>query len=239
MLNNSKILNLCSCELIKLPTDIDIFIEELHLQFNKLTTLPKEIGNLSNLKFMLLYFNKLEYLPEDIDPEDVLSEGVTFFCHQVAYIISDDKRNGHNVRTPFGRVIKFTYQSTRQIKTGNETKLHNLSIYTRFRKKQIKWTKDHKFYGTIFFNNHSEALGTDAKKATKLARIILTLQRYDVHKILRIAKSLDIPSMQDISALRTIIANKQADQEMSQEDAQNRLKVREAIIDKQILNSAE
>ena len=92
--------------------------------------------------------------PEDIDPSDILEEGVTFFSHQVAYVIADDKRDGHNVRTPFGRAIKFTYQSTRQVKTGNETRLHNLSTYTSYSKTEVEWIESHKFFGTIFFSSH-------------------------------------------------------------------------------------
>jgi len=173
--------------------------------------------------------------PEDIDPEDVLDEGVTFFSHQVAYVIADDKRNGHNVRTPFGKAIKFVYQSTRQVKTGNETKLHNLSTYTSFSKKEVQWIRDHKFFGTIFFSSHSKALTTDAVKASRLAKIIVTLQRYDVHKVIKMAKGLGIEPSEDINGLRIAIANMQADNEMKAEAESNQLRVREAIIEKEIL----
>ncbi len=173
--------------------------------------------------------------PEDIDPNDRLEEGVTFFSHQVAYIIADDKRDGHNVRTPFGTAIKFVYQSTKAVKHGNETRLHNLSAYTSFSKMEVEWIMKHKFYGTIFFSNHASALGTDAVKAGKLARIIIVLQRYDVNKIVRIAQGLGIPPNEDISVLRTVVANKMAEDEMEAEKQSNQVRVKEAIIEKDIL----
>jgi len=175
--------------------------------------------------------------PEDIDPSDVLSdeEAVTFFSHQVAYIIADDKRNGHNVRTPFGRPIRFVYQSTRTVKHGNEYKLHNISTYTSYSKKEVAWIKEHKFYGTIFFSNHTDALSTDARRASKLARIIVTLQRYDTHKIIKMAKDLGIPGAEDINQLRISIANGQVDREMKAEEESNKIRVKEAIIEKDIL----
>ncbi len=173
--------------------------------------------------------------PEDIDPNDRLEVGIAFFSHQVAYIIVDDKRDGHNVRTPFGKAIKFAYQSTKAVKHGNETKLHNVSVYTSFSKKEVAWLESHKFFGTIFFSNHGDALSTDAKKAGKLARIIIVLQRYDVNKIIKIAKGLGIAASQDINALRIAIANKQAEDEMEAESAANLIKVRESIIEKDIL----
>lgn len=175
--------------------------------------------------------------PEDIDPEDRLEVGVTFFSHQVAYIIADDKRNGHNVRTPFGKAIKFVYQATRQVKSGNETRLHNLSSYTSYSKKEVEWIMDHKFYGTIFFSSHTEALGADAKKASKLARIIVTLQRYDVHKIVTMAKGLGIPPSDNIPALRIAIANKQAEDEIRAEEASSAIRLKESIIEKDLLKT--
>ena len=173
--------------------------------------------------------------PEDIDPSDILEEGVTFFSHQVAYVIADDKRDGHNVRTPFGRAIKFTYQSTRQVKTGNETRLHNLSTYTSYSKTEVEWIESHKFFGTIFFSSHKKAFSTDAVKASRLAKIIITLQRYDVHKVVKKAKGLGIEPSEDINALRIAIANMQAENEMVAEAKSNQIRVREAVIEGEIL----
>lgn len=173
--------------------------------------------------------------PEDLDPEDMLEEGETFFSHQVAYIIADDKRNGHNVRTPFTRPIKFVYQSTRRVNSGNETRLHNLSIYTSYSKTEVKWLREHKFFGTIFFSSHSKALSVDAMKASRLAKIILTLQRYDVHKIVKMAKAMDIEPSEDINGLRIAVANMQAENEIKAEAKSNQIKVRESLIEGEIL----
>ena len=175
--------------------------------------------------------------PEDIDPEDVLDEGVTFFSHQVFYVIADDKRNGHNVRTPFGKPIIFMYQSTRQVKHGNETKLHNVSAYTSYSKKEVEWIREHKFFGTIFFSTHTKAMSVDAIKASRLAKIIITLQRYEVHKVVKMARDLGIEPSQDIQGLRIAIANMQAEREMKAEEQSNLIKVRESIIEKDILTA--
>lgn len=174
--------------------------------------------------------------PEDIDPDDMMEEGRTFFSHQVYYVIADDKRSGHNVRTPFGKAIEFIYQSTKQVKTGNETRLHNISTYTTHSKKEEAWILEHKFYGAIFFSSHTEALSVDARKATKLAKIIIVLQRYEVHKIIKMAKDNGIPPSENIPALRISLANFLAEKEIRAEEESNRVRVKEAIIDKEVFN---
>lgn len=174
---------------------------------------------------------------EDIDPEDIIpyGQGVTFFSHHVAYVIVDDKRNGHNVRTPFHRAIKFVYQSTRTVKHGKENILHNLSAYTSHSKAEIKWLQEHKFFGTIFFTSHKDAMNIDVIRANKLARIIITLQRVDVSRIIKMASDLGIPQSDDVNVLRIAIAHMQVETQMKAEEQANAVRVKEAIIEKDIL----
>ena len=41
-------------------------LPELHLYFNQLNEIPKEIGNLINLQILYLYFNQLNEIPKEI-----------------------------------------------------------------------------------------------------------------------------------------------------------------------------
>jgi len=172
---------------------------------------------------------------EDIDPEDYLEEGYSFFCHQVGYVIVDDTRQGMAVQTPFKNVIKFVYQATRKTGTGNETKLHNLSSYTSYSKKEVEWLKKHRAFGSIFFVSHMDALNADSRKAAKLARVMSVLNSSDVHRIIQIAKQNNIEPSQDINMLRLSIANKQVDEEMAKEDQANQIRLKESIIEQDLL----
>ncbi len=176
--------------------------------------------------------------PEDIDPNDVLDPGVSFYSHKVMFVISSDKRQGMSVRTPFGDPIVFSYQSTRRVGTGREAKLHNLSVYTSFSKKEVEWLKSCRDYGSIFFDNHTKALSVDSRKADKLARIMGVLNTYSVNKIVNLATQNDIPQSTDPQVLKLAIANKQADTEISKENSQNEIRIKESIIESELLSEA-
>jgi len=173
--------------------------------------------------------------PEDIDQDDLIVDGVPFFCHQVYYVIVDDVRQGFPVKTPFGNVITFQYQSTKRVSSGNETRLHNLSVYVSYSKKEVAWLEGHRGYGSIFFKNHVAAMSIDSRKAAKLARIMAVLQRYDVAKVVKMANANGISPSTDINTLRLVLANKQADEEMKTEEASNQIRVKEALIEADIL----
>jgi len=172
---------------------------------------------------------------EDIDFEDLLPIPVPFYCHQVMYVIVDDKRNGHPVRTPFGNTIVFEYQSTRRVRNGKEESLHNISQYVSKSKKEVEWLEKCKGYGSIFFKSHIDAMNVDGRKAAKLARIMSVLQRSDVGKVIRLANQNGITPSQDVSMLRLAIANKQAEDEIKAEDASNQIKLRNSIIETEII----
>ena len=78
-------------------------------------------------------------------------------------------------------------------------------------------------------------MSTDARKASKLARIMTALQRYEVGRIISMAKQHGIEPSQDINMLRLVLANKQADEEIQKEDASNEIRVKNAIIEKEVI----
>jgi len=170
----------------------------------------------------------------DIDPEDYLEVGVPFYCHQVMRVIVDDKRNGHAVQTPFKNTLVFKYQSTRAVGTGKETKLHNLSCYSSHSKKEVKWLEEHTGFGSLFFKSHMEAMTVDAIKANKLARTMISLSRMETGRVVKMAADLGINS-EDPSALRIAIANRQVEEEMAKEEAANKIRVKESIIEANLI----
>jgi len=172
----------------------------------------------------------------DIDEGDRLKDGVTFFSHKVSYVVVDDKRNGHPVQTPYKNILKFDYQSTKKVGSGKETRLHNLSAYTSFSKKEVAWLKEHTSFGSIFFLSHKEAMTVDNVRANKLARKMTVLSRMETSRVIKIATDLGINQMEDLHALRVVIANKQVDDEMNKEAQANAVRVKEARIEEEVLS---
>lgn len=170
----------------------------------------------------------------DIDPEDYLERGIPFYCHKVMYVIVDDKRGGHAVQTPFKNKLVFQYQSTRAVGTGKETRLHNLSCYVSHSKKEVEWLEKHSGYGSLFFKSHMEAMTVDAIKAHKLARVMSALNRMETGRVVKMAADMGIVS-EDPQMLRIAIANKQVEEEMKNEEEANKIRVKEAIIENDLL----
>jgi len=171
----------------------------------------------------------------DIDPDDYMEKGVTFFSHRVMTVIVDDKRNGHAVQNPYKTRMIFAYQSTKKVGSGNEAKLHNLSAYTTHSKKEVKWLEEHTGYGSQFFKSHMNAMTTDSIKASKLARAMTVINRLDTGRIIKMAIDLGIEQSEDIQMLRIAIANKQVEALIAKEDEANQVRVKEAIIEKEII----
>ncbi len=66
--SNTETLNFFKCDLTSLPKEVGNLknLRELKVDFNSLTSLPKEIGNLKKLKFLCLRGNQLNELPAEI-----------------------------------------------------------------------------------------------------------------------------------------------------------------------------
>lgn len=165
---------------------------------------------------------------KDIDPEDFLEIPVPFFCHKVGYVIVDDKRKGHIVRAPRGKIV-FKYDSTKRKQVGKEYELYNLSVYNSYSKTESEWLKEHSRYGSIFFDKINAAMGADARKAAKIAKFMNVLSNMEQHRLIRVAKSWQVPIIEDLNGMRIEIAYKQAQQEIEKEEAANLSRAEEAV----------
>ncbi len=186
------------------------------------------------------YGDGFQYVDEsDIDPKDVLEVPVTFFCHKVGYVIVDDMRNGNPVRTPFGRPIVFQYHSTEKKQAGKHVELHSLSMYVCKSKKELEWLRSHRQYGFMFFDKIKSALGADMKHATILARHMMQASNLSPHRVIEIAKSMNIPMSDDVDHLRALVAEKQAKEEITLTEKAHKDRTFESLKEQKILADAQ
>lgn len=166
-----------------------------------------------------------------LDAEDVLDEKdmVMFVSHKVLYVIADDKRNGKNVRAPFA-LIKFKHDSTRLVKNGKETDQFNISTYTCRSKIELEWLRNHSLFGVMFFDKISKVITADAQKASRLAKHVLSLRSVGQHQLIQMAKSKEIPVVDDLNYLRSMIAQATVEEEMIKIDQ----KTKEMFSDQQL-----
>ena len=156
---------------------------------------------------------------EDFDPEDFLDEedAVSFYAPSVFYIITDDKRNGLPVRTPFRKPINFIYEVTKRVKNGREFDLYNVCKYISRSKKEVEWLENHTFFNSKFFKNMSSTMTAPARKAAKIARAMVSLNNMGQQDIMRLSTDLQLPFMENLDAMRATIAEFQATEAMKQE----------------------
>ncbi len=177
------------------------------------------------------YGDGTDYVDEkDLDPDDLLDDknAVTFFAHKVGYVVVDDLRNGHPLRTPFGRPIIFKYQATRRRQVGKEVELFNFAVYTSLSKKEVKWLKEHTFFGILFFSENDAELSIDARKAAKLAKFMVSLSTMGQYELAKMARDHELPMMKGVNDMRVALANKFAEAEMKQEREVNTLRLKES-----------
>ncbi|MFN5416291.1 MAG: hypothetical protein ACK5B9_04480 [Flavobacteriia bacterium] len=234
--------------IVKLVSDLQKEIAELKQQrgvapaqtpLDQATLLEKLVDKINgnNKTDSSSFIFEHNYVSEqDIDPDDVLpkDEWVTFVTHTVGYPIVDDVRNGKPVRVPFG-VIKFDYDSTKQVKNGKETDVFNLSKYICKSKKELAWLKSHSKYGSLFFDNIKGARSVDGAKAIKLASVMRGLSAMGQHDIVSTARNYGLSVDGDLNSLRGEIAQIIVDRQMNQEKMSSELRVSEAGLEAEIV----
>ena len=166
-----------------------------------------------------------------LDAEDVLDEKemITFVAHKIMYVIADDKRNGRNVKAPFGLIV-FKHNSTRLVRNGKETDQFNISTYTCRSRKELEWLRTHSLFGVMFFDKISQAITSDAHKASRLAKHVLALKTVGQHQLVQMARSREIPVVEDLNYLRSMIAQSIVEAEMIKIEK----KTQETFIDQEL-----
>lgn len=151
--------------------------------------------------------NPLKYYNVDeLDPEDVLEEPTIFYAYGTGYVITDDKRNGKPVLTPFGNPIFFTHQATQKIGTGKHVSLHSYSTYPSYSKKETAWLKEHKRFGIHFFETVKEAMDTNTDVAARVSKHLNSINNLEIGQIVKIYRQKGLPNTTDIAKMRNSLA---------------------------------
>ncbi len=159
---------------------------------------------------------------KDLDPEDFDKKGVTFCAYSIMIVIVGDVRQGRDVRTPFGNVIKFMYQATKRQGVGKHQTLSSYCSYTSHSKKEIKWLREHTLYGFGFFESAKAALSVDARKAQALSRIIINVDGLEPHQVVARCKEYEVPLNDDMKTMKILLAHKIADRQYIEEVEANK-----------------
>jgi len=155
---------------------------------------------------------------KDLDPDDYDEVGATFTSYGGGYLIVDDVRNGHAVRTPYGRPLRFTFQGGRITEVGRVQEYSSFCAINIHSKKEIAWLRGHSRYGIEFYEDTKLAMSADAVKIGIASRVSKAMSGLDQHQLLARAKQYGIPLGGDLSDVRVQLILAIADEEMGKQE---------------------
>lgn len=156
--------------------------------------------------------------PKNIDPEDYDEKGAMFTSYGNGYLIIDDKRNGHAVRTPYGNKFKFRFQGAHITRVGRVDSYSSFCSFRTNSKREIEWLRSHSRYGIEFYENTNLAISMDARKIDIAARIHKQVQNLERDQILARAKKHNIPIGGDLDGIASMLSLTMATEEMKRLD---------------------
>lgn len=163
--------------------------------------------------------------PSVIDEDDILKEPVVFYAHKCGYVITSDMKHGRSIGTPYGAPIIFMYHGSKWVNKGKEQDIINLSTYVCKSKKELEFLRKFTYFGSLIFEDAKSATGIDARKATKMAKFIKSVENLDHYRLVAIARDKGLPMEKDIQSMRLIVATAYAEEELRKEEAETQVRV--------------
>jgi len=163
----------------------------------------------------------------DIDPDDYIENGVTFSSMGTRFLLVGDKRMNQYVNSPYKRAFDFTLHMTEKKQQGKEELINNFCSVIVYSKKEVEWLRNHTLFNIEFWETIHEAIkNEDAQKAQIAARHSANLSKLQSPQIIRKCTEMGIQKVNDIGIMRSRLAAKMAEEEMSQQNnrAENRLR---------------
>ena len=157
---------------------------------------------------------------DEIDPDDIVEEGVIFTSVGTGFLITDDRRFNKTIKIPGGKpFIKFRYAATK-INTNNrkEDEILTYCTYISYSKKEIEFLRNHTLMDIAFFeNNPKKAMSRSAKFIQLASNVHNQISGLDKMKLISKAKNMGITGAMDIKTLRSEIAAKVAEEQVNRE----------------------
>jgi len=150
---------------------------------------------------------------DDFDINDVLDEPVMFFTYSLGYMLMDDVKQGHAIRTPFNRPFKFSHLFRQErIGARDKKEFMMVSVCKISSKKELDWLQKHSLYGVKFFEDIRNVRTVDVEMQERLVEANSEIARLSDHEIVQRALGEGVSPSTDISKMKRsliqAIANK-------------------------------
>jgi len=171
---------------------------------------------------------------DDMDPDDRLETGVSFYCHSGGYLIVDDKKDGRPIATPFRNPIMFTTFKTTKTGTGRDVKTETVSRYVSYSKKEVEWLRESSFYGWKIFDDIKIATSAHAKLAELINKNLTAAKAMTIGTLVTECKALGISQSVDTQNMRLLYATAKAEEMLKVQEDKALLRSRNAEIEGQL-----
>ncbi len=169
---------------------------------------------------------------KELDPEDYNEVAVIFTSYGNDYLIVDDVRRGHAVRTPYGRPFKFRFQGGRVTTVGRVQTYSCFCSFSTNSKKEIKWLREHSLYNIAFYEDNKLALSADARKIGIASRVSRQIADLEMGSILARAKQYGIAVGGNLADIRTELTLRMAEEEMKKYEEVENARNQEAVAER-------
>jgi hypothetical protein len=156
---------------------------------------------------------------EQIDPSDVLDEPVFYFAYKSQYSIFGDKRQGQDLKTPYGTPIKFE-KELRMVKNKNSRYEKEILAVCKAKvlsKKEMEFMESHSLKDITFFRDMNTQTTTHAAYAEVLSQVSMELSRMTQHQVVTRARDMDIAASRDIDGMKRELIHKIAKERFQQQ----------------------
>jgi len=166
----------------------------------------------------------------DNDPADFDEKGVKFVAKGISYIITDDRRNGQPIRTPFNNVIRLHKDSAKRVVhgRGNEEFIVFCS-YISHSKKEIAWLRGSSFYNTKIFEQTPKEKTGKSYFYDAVFTIGKTIESRSGSQILQMAKDKGINQGNTYDEIKAELFNILVEEEVKQLQKRQQIKEDEKI----------
>jgi hypothetical protein len=206
---------------------------------NKTDDLKELIKEIKKSDKAELYSSDSRYrTEEDLDPEDYVDNGVAFYAYSNGYFISDDKRKGKPIMTPFGNTIKFEFLHATKKTSGRNAIIEPVSMYVSYSKKESEWLERHSLFGIKFFKDIKSVANVDGRKAFKLSKAMGMVKGMSVHELAKSCRDKGLPMSIDADEMRYALAAHHAEDELQKENAENEIRSVNAVREKLLVSKS-
>lgn len=140
---------------------------------------------------------------DKFDVNDVLPEPVMFFTYSIGYMIMDDVKQGHAIRTPYSRPFKFTHLFRyEKIGARDKKEFMMVSVCKISSKKELDWLQRHSLYGVKFFEDIRNVKTIDVEMQERLVEASNEIARLSDHEVVQRALAEGVAPGTDVSRMK-------------------------------------